>query len=294
MKIKKTIFIAGGSGFLGRNLKEQLMGDYTILAPPHAELDLLDSERVRDYLRKHSFDIVIYCATHNATATSKVDRTLVLRNNLLMFFNVLRCHNLYGRMFYFGSGAEYDKTQNLHLVREEEFDRSVPKDDYGFSKYICSLAIERTPNVYNLRLFGCFGKYEDWRVRFISHAICQSLYGLDITIWQNIFFDYLYIDDLVKIIRWFTEQKNLKFRYYNICTANPIDLLTLAKKVVAISEKKLKIKVEESGLKQEYTGDNTRLLCEMNGFSLTLIDLAIKELYRWYEEHESIVDKSQL
>ena len=38
----KNILITGGSGFIGKNLREQLQGKYNIYAPSHSELELLD------------------------------------------------------------------------------------------------------------------------------------------------------------------------------------------------------------------------------------------------------------
>ena len=53
------LLITGGSGFIGRNLAEQLAGDHEVMAPPRAELDLLDDQAVAAYLSRHAFDVVI-------------------------------------------------------------------------------------------------------------------------------------------------------------------------------------------------------------------------------------------
>ena len=57
------ILITGGSGFIGRNLAEQLAGTYELLAPSSAELDLLNEQEVREYLSAHSFDVIVHAAT---------------------------------------------------------------------------------------------------------------------------------------------------------------------------------------------------------------------------------------
>ena len=51
-----------------------------------------------------------------------------------------------------------------------------------------------------LRLFGVFGRHEDYAIRFISNAICKTLFDLPITLRQNRTFSYLYVDDLGPIV----------------------------------------------------------------------------------------------
>lgn len=294
MKKKLKILITGSNGFIGRNLKEQLWEFYNITALSSKDLNLLDEEKVYTYLKKKNFDIVIDCATHNATVVSDKDLDKVFFNNLKMFFNLARCSKYFGKMFYFGSGAEYDKRFPVVKVREIDFDKKVPVDYYGFSKYIITKYIKSADNIYNLRLFGCFGKYEDWRIRFISSVICRIIFGMNITISKNVYFDYLYIDDLVKIVRYFIDKKKIKYKEYNVCTGKKIDLITLAEKVVKVGNKKTKIKILENGLKPEYTGDNSRLMAEMGSLNFSKIDDSITELYHWYEQNKALINKGQI
>ncbi|MBA4388986.1 MAG: hypothetical protein C0404_13475, partial [Verrucomicrobia bacterium] len=77
MGLQKKIFISGATGFIGRNLREQLQGDFSISAPSRAELDLLEAGAVYDHLRRNTFDVVIHCATWNATRNSTKDLSKV-------------------------------------------------------------------------------------------------------------------------------------------------------------------------------------------------------------------------
>lgn len=291
----KKLLITGGSGFIGRNLVEQFAGQYAISAPTHAEFDLMDSVSVHDYLEKEAFDVVLHCATHNATRNSKQDTGLVLENNLRYFFNLARCNNLFGRMIYFGSGAEYDKPNVPVHVSEDFFGKYVPSDAYGFSKYIMALAAETACNIYNLVVFGCFGKYEDWEIRFISNACAKAVHGMDITIKQNVSFDYLYVNDLAVITRHFIEAKDPTFKRYNACTGSAVDLYALAELVREISGKDIKIIVKREGMGREYSGSNERLLAEIGSPPVfTSLRRSIGELYAWYETNRSLIDRNLL
>ncbi|MDA8078184.1 MAG: NAD(P)-dependent oxidoreductase [Nitrospiraceae bacterium] len=275
------IFVTGGSGFIGRNLVEQWAGKYAVYAPPSSEVNLLDSDVVRDYIVKNRFDVVIHAATWDATRNSGKDLSKVLDHNMRMFFNVARCNGYFGKMLYYGSGAEYDRAHWKPHMKEEYFDVHVPGDDYGFSKYVMAKYAGRSDNIYNLRLFGVFGKYEDWEVRFISNACCKAAWDLPITLKQNVYFDYLHIDDLLTITGWFVEHKPEE-KIYNICTGRTVDLLTLARMVVAASGKTLDIVVERNGLGTEYSGDNGRLAGEIEDLAFGEIGECIDALYKWY------------
>jgi GDP-L-fucose synthase len=291
---KKKVFITGSGGFIGRNLKETLNGDYEIIVPSSKELDLLNAEQTKEYLKQGKFDTVIHCATHNSTKNSVKDVNLVLKNNLRMFFNLARGGKFYGKMVYFGSGAEYGREFMPPKVREDDFGANVPTDDYGFSKYISNQIAKKSDNIYNLTIFGCFGKYEDWEIRFISNMICKAMYDLPLTMKQNVFFDYLYVDDLVSMVKLFIEAKNLKYHKYNVCTGQSADLLALAKTVLKVSGKNLEIKVAEAGLGREYSGNNERLLAEFGGFKFKPIKQSVGELYGWYEDHKGQIDRDLL
>ena len=289
----KKIFITGGTGFIGRSLKEQLAKRYLVFAPPHLELDLLEEDRVRGYLKLNCFDIVIHAATWNATRSSNKDIAKVLDFNCRMFFNLARCSEYYGKMIYYGSGAEYDMRHYIPKMPEEYFDTYVPIDDYGVSKYIMAKYTEKSLNIYDLRLFGVFGQYEDWEIRFISNACCKAVWDLPINIKQNAFFDYMYIDELVEITKYFIEN-NPKEKFYNVCTGRVFDLLTLARKILAVSGKDLELIIRQEGMAKEYSGDNSRLLKELGGYSFCDMDDCILKLYNWYAAHKNSIERQKL
>lgn len=287
------LLITGATGFIGRNLKEQLADRYEIIAPTSRKLNLLDEDAVKEYIVSHHFDVVIHAATWNATKTSTKDLLKVFPNNCRMFFNIARCSDHYGKMLYYGSGAEYDRRYCKQKIKEGYFDTHVPIDDYGFSKYIMAKYAEKARNIYDLCIFGVFGKYEDWEIRFISNACCKAIWDLPITIKQNVFFDYLYVDDLVEITKWFIEN-NPKEKIYNICTGRTLDLLSLAKKVLAASGKNLEIRVATEGLGAEYSGDNTKLISELGFYKFKEMDECIRDLYNWYLENKTLINKNSL
>src|SRR6266853_635473 len=288
------LLITGGSGFIGRNLAEQLASTYEVLAPSSTELDLLNERAVRDYLDAHRFNVVVHAATTRsnrrlAAPADMLDRNCRMFSNLAR--NLVPNEERFGKLIHFGSGAEYDRIQLPARVREDYFDTRVPREAYGFSKYICAQHIERSYRIVNLRLFGVFGAYEDYTVRFISNACCRALRGLPIVLRQEIVFDYLYVKDLVKITTWFIEN-NARQKAYNVCTGRPVALTELARVVARVSAQVSRrgpsVSVMNEGVGPEYSADNSRMLAEMGGYQFWDLQDSIRDLYDWYERCEQI------
>lgn len=289
----KKILITGGNGFIGRNLCEGLNDSYKIFSPKKKELNLLNQSSVEEYLKINKFDVVIHCATQNASRNAQESLDLVLERNLRMFLNLERCSNYYEKMYYLGSGAEYDMNNYIPFMDETYFGNNIPKDGYGFSKYIMSKVIEGKENIYDLRLFGIYGKYEDWEIRFISNAICKALYSKSITIKQNVYFDYLYIDDFIEIMKWFIEN-NPRYKHYNVTTSMHIDLISIAKIIREELNKDIDVIVKKDGLKREYSGNNKRLISEIGNFNFLDMTSSIRKLIDYYKSVKHTIDIEKL
>ncbi len=286
------IFVTGSNGFIGKNMVEYLRLKYEILSPKRNELDLLDEGAVRNFLGRHKIELVIHSAVTPGHRNAK-DPSNQLFKNTRMFFNLVRNSNRFERMIFLSSGAVYDMRYYVPKMREESFDTHVPIDEHGFSKYICAKYIEQADNIVELRLFGIFGKYEDYEIRFISNAICKTLFDLPITIKQNRRFDYLYIDDLMPVIDYFIENKG-RFKSYNVTPDTSIELVELSERIRVISGKDLPIIVAQDGIGIEYSGDNQRLREEISKLAFTPISEALQQLYSWCAKNRHMLNKEFL
>jgi len=266
---------------MGRNLTEKFKKKYNLLTPSHDKLDLLDEKAVDKFFKKNKIDVVINCAIVGGSRNEEHVNSAI-SNNLRIFFNLLKNKDRYKKVIHLGSGAEYDKSKPIIKVKESDFEKTIPKDEYGFFKYICSKYIEKERDIVCLRIFGLFGKYEDYRYRFISNAIVNNLKGLPIAMNQNVFFDYTYINDFVRIVDYFINHR-AEQKFYNIGTGKKIDILTIANKINKVADKKSKITIKNRGLNYEYTCDNSRLMGELKKFKFTDFDQSLKELYNWYK-----------
>lgn len=279
------VLVAGASGFVGRNLVEHLAaaGKYEIFACTDPVADLCDPDAVKRVVGEFGPDCVVNCAAVGGTRKTGYDQGAsdVTAVNLRMFFNLARALPAGARMLQLGSGAEYDFRAYQPKMSEEFFDTSVPADPYGFSKYVMSKYAAGTDNITVLRIFGIYGKYEDYTFKFISNAIVKNLLGLPIVINRNVKFDYLWIGDFCAVVERFLGKKPLH-THYNITPAESTDLLSLAKIINTVGEKESEIKVLTPGMNTEYTGSNLRMLKEQRDFNFTSYENGIKQLYAYY------------
>lgn len=286
------ILVTGGSGFIGRNILESLGDTHTLIAPTSRELNLVDEQAVEKYFRTNSIDVVVHSAVRPGHRNSQVPANQLFVNTR-MFFNIVRNRDCYGKMIFVGSGASYDIRRSISKVKELDFDANVPLDEHGFSKYIITKFIKESEHIVLLNLFGVFGRYEDYTIRFISNAICKAICGLPITIRQNRRFDYLYIEDLMPVLAHFIHNQ-ARHSSYNVTPDDAVDLYTIAEMVRDRSGKDIPIIVAEPGMGLEYSGDNGRLRSEVPALAFTPLVGAIDQLYSWYEMNIALIDRDKL
>jgi len=206
-----------------------------------------------------------------------------------IFLNFYKNSNLFGKMFYSGSGAEYDKRFDISDVAETQIGASLPIDQYGLMKYTIAELIEKSDNIYNFRLFGIFGKYEYYPVKYISNVCCKAIKNLPLTMRQNVYFDYLWVEDFCRILEYFLHHTP-KYHTYNTVSGRKVSLEQICQIVLKISEKDLPVYICKEGLAKKYTASNARMITELKHFEYTPIEDAIRQLYDWYKTQENHIE----
>ena len=290
-----NIFITGSNGFVGSHLKEYLSQNYsryTLFIPPSYELDLADEHAVDDYILSNKIDIIIHLANRGG-ARDTLNMKNVTEYNLRIFFNIAKHEKNVKKIISFGSGAEYGKHKPIVGAKEEDYLKIQPYDEYGFYKSITSKYIQKSHKIVQLRIFGAYGEYENYRFKFISNAIVKNLLKLPIVINKNVYFDYIYIDDLIKMVDWFIHN-DAKEKIYNVTTGKKVDLLTLADLVNVTSDFQSEIRVLHDGLNHEYTSNNARLMRELSDFKFTSHKDAIIKMREYFSYNLDNLDKDMI
>lgn len=268
------ILLTGGSGFIGKNILHAYKDKYEFFAPSHAELDLTDFRSIENYMQRNKITHMIHSAIDGGDN--------VLETTLRMFINITRNIDLLEKVIHLGSGAEYGKTRDLKKVKEEEFGKYIPEDSYGLAKYCCTLMSRNNNKIVNLRLFGVYGEYEDYRYKFISNAIVKNLLRISIKIKQDVVFDYLYIQDLLSVIEYFLLNPH-KYQEYNITPTQSISLIEIVQLINKISNHSVPVTIVNKGYNFQYTADNKRLREELPEMQFTSYEESIRRLFLFYK-----------
>ena len=279
MSARKRMLLLGGTGFIGRNILPSVREDFLVDSPSRGELDLLDEVSVERIVRNGSYDVVVHLANSTPAKNPKDAPERMLADSLRAYFNLRRNADAFGKMMYVGSGAEYDKRRSIVSVSESDIGRHVPLDDYGFAKYVMNEDARRSDNVYNIRIFGCYGP-TDAKTKFIRDAIDCCLGNRPITIRQDCMFDYMYVGDLAYVVKAMADAV-LRHHDYNVCTGRRVALSEVAAEVARQMGNARPVEIAKPGWNNEYTASNGRFMAEFRDFEFTSLEAGVARQIAW-------------
>lgn len=194
------VFITAKNGFIGSFLTKFLSTKYEIISTTRSELDLTDPTKVKEFLLKHNFDVIINTASKGGQkghSNSPHD----LYNNLAITFNLLRFKNPSTVIFNFSSGYELDY-ENEYEGLQRNVCECFPLDCYGMSKNVISRICKNYSNVYTFRIYGMYGE-EQPNDRWIKKTIIDYINHQPLNAYINRKVDFVYINDLGKLTEYY-------------------------------------------------------------------------------------------
>ena len=256
------ILITGGNGNLATILKTSLSNAHTIESPGRSEMNMLDMDSIKQYLQTKTFDVVIHTAIQGGRRT-RPDTHEDVYNNMLMLENLLWFKDNFKMILNMDSGAIYNRAEDIFKRKESDI-YSIPKDYYGFSKYMIYQRGLAGDNFYNLRIFNIFHETEE-PDRFIARCVNIAKNGGVLEIYENKYFDFFYKDDFVSVVKYYIDNvgnKEKLFKTLNLSYEEKYTLADIAKMIIGNDADK-QIIVHNDKRQQNYCGDNS-LLKSMN------------------------------
>jgi GDP-L-fucose synthase len=252
------ILVTGGNGNIAKIIHRNLSSEnYEITNLSRQDLNVLNLTDIKEYLEKNQFDILVHTAILGGRRT-KEETGEVTHLNLIMLENLLSFSDKFKMIFNFDSAAIYDRSTDI-LNRKESELFTIPTDYYGFSKYVIYKRSLQYHNMYNFRIFNIFHSQEE-PDRFIKKCFFAKKNNLTIDIFEDKYFDFVYEDDFVKIIKYYFDnvdsQINLK-KTINICYEKKYKLSDIANFIL---EDKTKVNIINKTISNKnYSGDFSEL-----------------------------------
>jgi GDP-L-fucose synthase len=254
------ILITGGNGNIATMIKNNLSSYFEIVNLGRNKLNILNFTEIKNYLDENTFDILIHTAILGGRRT-KEENGDVTHINLLMLENLLRFSHKFKMIINFDSAAIYDRDTDILNRSEDEF-FTIPSDYYGFSKYMIYQRSLQYNNFYNFRIFNIFHVNEE-PDRFIKSCFLAKKNNKEITIFEDKFFDFMYENDFIKIIKYYIDNINSPnnlIKTINICYKDKYKLSNIAKIILKDSNN---IKIIENISTNNYSGNN-KILSNLN------------------------------
>ena len=252
------VLITGGNGNIAKMIKNNLSSHvYEITNLSRNDLNVLNQFDIEKYLSENTFDILVHTAILGGRRT-KEENGDVTHNNLLMLENLLKFSDKFKMIINFDSAAIYDRETDI-LNRKESDLHTIPNDYYGFSKYLIYQRSLQYKNVYNFRIFNIFHMNEE-PDRFIKRCFNAKKNNTQINIFEDKYFDFVYEDDFVKIIKYYFDNVDFSenlIKTINICYEEKYKLSEIANLIINDSTK-INI-VDSTSLNKNYSGDSTML-----------------------------------
>ena len=293
--MKQKILITGAAGFIGFNLAASLLSKKNFIVygidnfdPYYSiklkkkriselkkyknfhfyKINICDLDKTKNLFKNNKFNKVFHFAAQAGVRYSLINPKSYIDNNINGFFNILECcrMNFVKSIYYASSSSVYG---DLKKYPAKEINEGIQKNAYSLSKKFNEDLAEVYSSLYKLNLVGFrfFTVYGEWGRpdMFYLNYFKSMLENKSIKIFNfgNHFRDFTYIKDVIEIIEKIMKKKTSNNHLiFNICSNNPISLMTFIDTMNAIAKKKCKLKkVELQKVDVIKThGDNSKVL----------------------------------
>jgi GDP-L-fucose synthase len=317
--MKKRILICGATGFIGRNMVEQLAKhqDMEIIAVynsknPYYVSDAANPVKwVKADLRNpidvssviENIDIIIQAAATTSGAKDIVTRPYIhVTDNAIMNSYLLReaFEKKVKHFIFFSCTVMYQSSENP--LKESDWNQSLPINEryigVGNTKiyiekmleFFSSISNMKTTAIRHSNIYGPYDKFDFERSHVFGATISKVMIAEDkISVWGTgeEERDLLYIDDLVRFVELSIANQEEKYRLYNCGLGDKISIKNLVEMIVKISGKKINIvnDLSQPSIKTSLFLDNSLAQKELGWIPKIKLTEGISKTIDWWKSN---------
>ncbi len=293
--MNQNILVTGGSGLVGKHLKE-IIPDATYISSK--DYDLTDLQQTKDMMLKCKPNVVIHLAARVGGILDNMTHPVdYLEQNILMNTNVLKaCHEFnVDKVVAILSTCIYpDKVKKYPMVEDNLFNGPPTPSNfsYGFAKRCMAVHIDSYVKQYNKKwcylipcnLYGEYDKYDEHNSHFVS-ALIKKIYNSndEIKLWGTgkPLRQFMYGGDLARIIKFIID--NNICENFNVAPKEVYsidEIASIAKK--ACLKDKLVVNYDNTKPDGQFRKDvdSSKLLSIIKNFKFTPLDSGIKKTFK--------------
>jgi GDP-L-fucose synthase len=319
---KKTLVIAGATGFIGRNLVNHFAANdaYRIRAvwhlrppvdPPSGPVEWVQGDLTRELdVRRvlDGADVVIQAAATTSGAGDIVNRPHIhTTDNAVMNSLILRAtHDLnIAQFLFFSCSIMYQPAEKP--VRECDFQPGAPMHPKYFAAGWTKVYIEKMCEFYaglgrtrisvlrHSNIFGPHDKFDLERSHMFGAMVTKIMTARDgdaIAIWGNgeEARDLIHVDDLVRCVELCIVRQEQPFGLFNVGSGKAVSVNEIAERVISASGKKLSVEHDLSKPTIPVTLSlDCGLIADAVGWSPRVsLDRGIEGTLRWWAENRPV------
>lgn len=316
---KTKVLICGATGFVGRNMVEQLAkrDDFEIhavrynrpeYAVPHAKNPVIwhqaDLRAPADVTRVvKGMDIIIQAAATTSGAKDIVTRPYIhVTDNAVMNSYLLReAFEQKVKHFLFFSCTVMYQSSDIAL-KETDWNGAIPLHPRYFGvgntkiyvekmlEFFSNISDMKTTAIRHSNIYGEHDKFDLERSHVFGATVTKAMMAEDkMVVWGTgeEERDLLHADDLVKFVEAAIANQPQKYRLYNCGLGQAISIKNLVHKIVAATGKKLTIEHDTSmpTIKTSLFLDNSLATTELGWKPQVGLDEGIARTVQWWKEN---------